>query len=48
MLRAIVVILLLLWVLGFIAHVAGPLIHLVLVAAVIVFVVNLLTGRRTV
>jgi hypothetical protein len=41
------VILLIMWLLGFFAfHVGGGLIHLVLVIAVIVLVVNLLTGRR--
>jgi hypothetical protein len=34
--------------LGFSFHVAGGLIHLLLVAAVIVLIVNLITGRRTV
>lgn len=38
--------LLILWVLGLVGHVAGGLIHLLLVIAVIVFVVQLLTGRR--
>jgi hypothetical protein len=36
-----------LWLLGFSFHVAGSLIHLLLVIAVIVLVVNLLTGRST-
>jgi len=45
MLWAIFVILLLLWILGFSLHVAGSLIHLLLVIAFIVLVVNLLTGR---
>jgi hypothetical protein len=39
---------LILWLLGFSLHVAGGLIHLLLVAAVIVLIVNLITGRRTV
>jgi len=38
----------LLWLLGFLTHVGGGLIHLILVVAVVVFVINLLTGRRTV
>jgi hypothetical protein len=38
-------ILVLLWLFGFIANV-GPLIHLVLVVALVVLVVNLLTARR--
>lgn len=35
-----------LWLLGFALHFGGSLIHLVLVIAVILIVVNLLTGRR--
>ena len=48
MLWTIFVILLILWLLGFSLHVAGSLIHLLLVVAVIVLIVNLVTGRRTV
>ena len=48
MLWTIFAILLILWLLGFSFHVAGGLIHLLLIAAVIVLVVNLITGRRTV
>lgn len=48
MLYTLVVILLILWLLGFFAfHVAGGLIHLLLVLAVIVFIVQLIRGRRT-
>ena len=47
MLWAIFVILLVLWLLGFSFHVAGSLIHLLLVIAVIVLIVNLLTGRSS-
>jgi hypothetical protein len=39
--------LLVLWLLGFSFHVAGGLIHLLLVIAVIVLIVNLLSGRST-
>jgi K+-transporting ATPase A subunit len=39
-------IILALWLFGFIAHVGGGLIHLLLVVAVVVFVAQLLTGRR--
>jgi hypothetical protein len=46
MLWALFVVILLLWVLGFSLHVAGSLIHLLLVVAAIVLIVNLLTGRR--
>lgn len=48
MLWTIFVILLILWLLGFSLHVAGSLIHLLLVVALIVLLVNLVTGRRTV
>jgi len=47
MLWTIIVILFVLWLIGLVAHVGGGLIHLLLVAAVVVFLVNLLTGRRT-
>lgn len=48
MLWTIVVVLLVLWALGLIAGIGGGLIHALLVLAVIVIVVNLLTGRRRV
>jgi hypothetical protein len=47
MLWAIFVIILLLWVLGFSLHVAGSLIHLLLVVALIVLIINLISGRRS-
>jgi len=46
MLWTIFVIILVLWLLGFSFHIAGGLIHLLLVLAVIVLIVNLVTGRR--
>jgi hypothetical protein len=46
MLYTIAVILVILWLLGFTLHVAGGLIHLLLVIAVIVVLVNLISGRR--
>jgi hypothetical protein len=46
MLWTVVVILLVLWLLGFTMHVAGGLIHLLLVIALVVIVLRLLTGRR--
>lgn len=46
MLWTVVVILLVLWLLGFSLHIAGGLIHLLLVVALVVFVVQLLAGRR--
>jgi hypothetical protein len=42
-----IVLLVVFWLLGFIAHVGGGLIHLLLVIALIMIVVNLLTGRRS-
>jgi hypothetical protein len=48
MLWTIFVILLVLWILGFSFHVAGSLIHLLLVVALIVLVINLVSGRRAV
>jgi hypothetical protein len=49
MLWTIVVILFILWALGFFAfHVGGGLIHLLLVIAVIVIIVNLVRGRSAV
>jgi len=46
MLWTIMVILLILWLLGFSLHIAGGLIHLLLVVALVILVINLLTGRR--
>ena len=48
MLWTILVILLVLWLLGLLTHVGGGLIHILLVVAAIVLVINLLTGRRAV
>ena len=48
MLWLIVAVLLVLWLLGLFFEVAGSLIHLLLVAALVVFVINLLRGRTTV
>ncbi len=48
MLWTILVILLVLWLLGFIGHVGGGLIHLLLVVALIIFIINIVSGRRTV
>ena len=45
MLWTVFVILLVMWLLGFSFHIAGGLIHLLLVVALVVLVVNLLTGR---
>ena len=47
MLWTIFVILAILWLLGFSLHVGGGLIHLLLVVALVVLVINFLSGRRT-
>jgi hypothetical protein len=48
MLWTIFVVILILWLLGFTLHVAGGLIHLLLVVALVVLVINLVSGRRVV
>jgi hypothetical protein len=48
MLWTIVVILLILWALGFGLHVGGGIIHLLLVIALVVVVIRLIQGRRVV
>jgi len=48
MLWTIAVILLILWLLGFSLHIAGGLIHILLVIAVIVGLIQLFTGRRAI
>ncbi len=48
MLWTIIVILLVLWLLGLISNVVGPIIWILLVAAVIVLLYQLFTGRRAV
>lgn len=49
MLTMLAVVLIVLWLLGFVAfHVSGSLIHLLLVFALIAFIVNMLSGRRRV
>ncbi len=44
----IIVILVILWLGGFAMHIGGGLIHLLLVIAVIVLIVQLISGRRVV
>jgi len=46
MLWTIFVVLLILWLLGFSLHIAGGLIHLLLVIALVILVINLVGGRR--
>jgi Family of unknown function (DUF5670) len=48
MLWTVFIILLVLWLLGFSLHIAGSLIHLLLVVAVVVLIFTLVTGRRVV
>ncbi len=46
MLWTLFVVVLVLWLLGFSFHIAGGLIHLLLVVALIILVFNLISGRR--
>ena len=46
MLWTIIVVLFILWLLGFSLHIGGGLIHILLVLEVIVLIFNLLSGRR--
>jgi hypothetical protein len=48
MLWTIVAIMLVLWLLGFSFSVGGSMIHLLLVVALVVVVINLISGRRAV
>ena len=47
MLWTILAILLVLWLVGLLADIGGGFIHLLLVVALIVFIINLVSGRRT-
>jgi hypothetical protein len=42
----IIVVLVVLWLLGLLAHIGGGLIHILLVVALVVFIWNLVAGRR--
>jgi len=46
MLWTIVAVLLILWLLGFSLNVGGGLVHLLLVVALVVFILNVVSGRR--
>ena len=46
MLWTIFVVILIMWLLGFSLHIAGGLIHLLLVLALIILIYNLVTGSR--
>jgi hypothetical protein len=46
MLWTVVAVLFILWILGFSFSIGGSLIHLLLVLALVVFIINLVSGRR--
>lgn len=46
MLWSVVAVFLVLWLLGFSFHIGGNLIHGLLVVALVVFIMNLVSGRR--
>ena len=48
MLWTIIVVLLVLWLLGLVVKIGGALIHLLLVVALVIFIINMLSGRRPV
>lgn len=48
MLLIVALILIAFWALGLFAHIGGGLIHVLLVIALVVFIVNMLTNRRSV
>ena len=48
MLWTLIVLLFLFWLIGFAFDVAGGIIHVLLVIAAVLFLVNLINGRRTV
>jgi len=47
LLWTLIVVLFLFWLVGFAFDVAGGIIHVLLVIALVVFLVNLISGRRT-
>jgi hypothetical protein len=46
MLWTIVVVLLVLWLLGLVSAIGGPLIHVLLVVALVLIIVNLVQGKK--
>lgn len=46
MLWTVIMVLIVLWLLGFIGQIGGGLIHLLLVIALVVFIYNMITGRK--
>lgn len=47
MIWTIIGILVILWLIGLLAHIGGGLIYILLVIALVVFIYNMITGRRT-
>lgn len=47
MLRAVVAIFLILWLLGFALHIAGNLIHLLVVVALVILIIDFMFRKRT-
>jgi hypothetical protein len=47
MLWTVLVVLVILWLLGFSLHIGGSLIHLLLVVGLVVLVINLVSGRTS-
>jgi len=48
LLWTVISILIVLWLVGFLMHVGGSLIHVLLVIALVLFIYNLVTGRQAV
>lgn len=48
MLWTIVVVLLVLWLLGLVSAIGGPLIHVLLVIALVIVIINLVQGKKIV
>lgn len=46
MLETVIIILMLLWLIGLVNGIAGNFIHLVLLAALVIFAVRFITGRK--
>jgi preprotein translocase subunit SecG len=47
MLETLIAILIILWIVGLLAHIAGGLIHLLLVVALVVFIIRMLQNRKS-
>lgn len=48
MLWTVIVVLVALWLLGFVGNIGGNLVHILLVVALVTFIYNMITGRRSV